>query len=266
VQGRDEVAQLQADFNAMADALQAARREIESERDAIARLLESRRTLFASVSHDLRTPVATVRGYLDSLRENDDLSPDIVADLDVMEGEVLRLQRLIDDVFALARLDVDHLRFDLEPVDVDTVLARCVRAGHAYAWRSARVEIVHQRADRPLPPVRADEMRLEQVIHNLLRNAVRHTLPGGLVAVGATLESPWVRVDVSDTGSGIGPDALPHIWERYYQASDVTPDSAGIGLALVEEMVEAMGGMVSAESTPGAGSVFMVRLPHCAVP
>jgi signal transduction histidine kinase len=115
-----------------------------------------------------------------------------------------------------------------------------------------------------LPAAQADPTRLEQVLANLLRNAVRHTPPGGIVAVMAAAEAGAVRVEVRDTGEGIKPEELPHIWERFYRGRDSRSDadgSAGLGLALVKELTEAMGGTVGVESVVGKGSCFTVRLP-----
>jgi signal transduction histidine kinase len=102
---------------------------------------------------------------------------------------------------------------------------------------------------------------LEQVLLNLLRNATRHTLPGGIVVVLAKDEDETVRLEIRDTGQGIDPADLPHIWERFYRGKNATSESAGLGLALVRELVEAMGGNVGVESTAGEGSCFRVRLP-----
>ena len=130
------------------------------------------------------------------------------------------------------------------------------------AWQTGRVEVV---SDIPahLPPVLADPVRLDQVLANLLRNAIRHTPPGGLVAVRAFVDSNAVRFDVCDTGEGIPAEDLPHIWERFYRgANGRSRDSggAGLGLALVKELTEAMGGSVSVESAPDQGACFTVRL------
>lgn len=263
VGGEDEVAQLQTAFNAMTEALEQALRDLEAERDSVAALLASRRMLFASISHELRTPVATLRAHLESLPEHTAATPDLRSDMDIMERELLRLQRLIDDVFALARLDVDQLRLDLQPIEVSDVLERIARAVRMQSWKTGKIDVVLD-SQSLLPAVLVDETRLEQVLHNLVRNAVRHTLPGGLVVISARAEASHLRIDVKDTGEGIAPENMPHIWERFYQAGRHTrdPDSAGLGLPLVKEMVEAMGGTVVAESTPGVGSVFTIRLPR----
>jgi signal transduction histidine kinase len=225
-----------------------------------------RRKLVAAVSHELRTPVATVRAMLESIleRSNGSLSQSLQADLETIEGEVKRLQRLIDDLFALSRAEVGQLALDCRPVDVESVVKHIVDAVAPLAWRSDRVQVV---ADLPevLPRAHADLSRLEQVLANLLRNGVRHTPPGGIVAVMAEAEGETIRLEVRDTGEGISPDDLPHVWDRFYRGESAREHDrrgAGLGLSLVRELVEAMGGSVSAESTPGEGSTFTVRLPR----
>jgi signal transduction histidine kinase len=258
VTGEDEVAQLQADFNAMADKLEGTLRDLQSERDTVGRLLQSRRELIANVSHELRTPVATVRALLDSaLERGTDAPPALQHDLQVMQGEVTRLQGLIDDLFTLSRAETGALALDCRTTDVGSVVKRMVEAIKPLAWQSGRVEVV---ADIPqdLPAACVDAERLEQMLANLLRNGVRHTPPGGIVAAIACAETEYVVIEVRDTGPGIAPDDLPHIWERFYRGQN--SDGAGLGLAIVKELIEAMGGSVSVESTVGQGSRFTVRL------
>jgi signal transduction histidine kinase len=116
-----------------------------------------------------------------------------------------------------------------------------------------------------VPPALVDASRLEQVLQNLLHNAVRHTPPGGIVAVALAAGANSIALQVKDTGEGIAPVDLPHIWERFYQASSQrtrTSSSAGLGLALVKELIEAMGGSVSVDSVVGEGSCFTIHLPQ----
>jgi len=268
VQGEDEVAQLQANFNAMAADLERAVSDLRAERDNVAQLLAQRRELIASVSHELRTPVATMRGYLESasFRWND-VTPDALRhDVDVMLHETQRLQTLIDDLFTLAQAEVGRLDLRCEPTDLGELARRVVETVAPLAWRSARVEVV-ARVMPGLPAAQIDATRTEQALHNLLRNAMRHTPPGGIIAVVAERTGERLALRVRDTGEGISAEDLPHIWERFYRsdgarASDAS--GAGLGLALVKEVVEAMGGAVEVESAPGAGSVFSLLLPVAA--
>lgn len=283
VGGEDEVAQLEVTFNAMTDALARTLRDLAAERDRVAGLLEARRQLVADVSHELRTPVATVRGYLESalrrgasgLESGTDLPaaaqpdaplrplpPELRADLATVEREVGRLERLIEDLFTLARAEVGRLELRLEPTDVGAGVGRLVATAAPLAWRQRRVEVLAEVAP-DLPPARVDARRLDQVVSNLLGNAVRHTPPGGLVAAVVAAEPAAVRIEVRDTGAGIAPEELPRVFDRFYRgAGGDGTTGAGLGLALAKELAEAMGGSVEAKSVPGEGSCFTVRLPR----
>ncbi|MDE3231358.1 MAG: HAMP domain-containing protein [Chloroflexota bacterium] len=265
VQGEDEVALLQANFNAMAADLERGVDDLLAERDRVARLLDQRRELIASVSHELRTPVATLRGYLESasLRWNEDATPDTLRhDVDVMLHETQRLQTLIDDLFTLARAQVGRLDLHCEATDVGALARRAVETMAPLAWRGARVEVVARVAPE-LPAAWIDPARTEQALHNLLRNAMRHTPPGGIIAVVAERAGERLALRVRDTGEGISAEDLPRIWERFYRSDHARASDAsgsGLGLALVKEVVEAMDGAVEVESAPGAGSVFTLLL------
>jgi signal transduction histidine kinase len=261
VEGADEVAQLQADFNAMADALEKAIASLEMERDTVARLLEARRKLVGNVSHDLRTPAATIRATLESARARagDTLADGLAHDLDTALAEIERQGRLIDDLFLLSRAEVGQLTLRVEPVDVARLAGDAVEAARPLAWASARVDMVAQTGG-DLPLANADPARVAQILHNLLHNALRHTPPGGIIAVETACEGGCVALRVRDTGEGIPAEALPHVWERFYRVSDDRGGS-GLGLSIVRELTEMMGGSVSVESVEGQGSTFTVWLP-----
>ena len=268
VQGEDEIAHLQADFNAMAVSMQRAMSDLQAERDNVSTLLKARRELIASVSHELRTPVATLRSYLESTREHweETPSPTLRHDLEIMEQETIRLQALINDLFTLARAEVGRLEMRCEPADVGAAARRVAETMAPLAWQSGRVEVI---ADTPseIPLAQADVTRLEQVLQNLVHNAVRHTPPGGIVALTAQSAPDAVVLQVKDTGEGIAPCELPHIWERFYRterARENPSSGTGLGLALVKELTEAMGGAVTVESTLGEGSCFTLRLRRAA--
>ncbi|HEV2236532.1 MAG TPA: HAMP domain-containing sensor histidine kinase, partial [Ktedonobacterales bacterium] len=169
---------------------------------------------------------------------------------------------LINDLFTLARAEVGHLELSVVPTDVAAVARRVAETTAPLAWQSGRVEVVAQAAPG-LPGALADAGRLEQVLLNLVHNAVRHTPPGGIVAIHALAEDDDLLLRVRDTGSGIAPEDLPRVWQRFYRGDEGRASGgSGLGLALVKELTEAMGGTVAAESAPGAGATFTVRLPR----
>jgi signal transduction histidine kinase len=267
VDGEDEVAQLQSDFNAMAMDLERAMHALQQERDRVAALLQARKELIANVSHELRTPVATLRGYLETtlMHWNETTHLALHHDLQAMEDEVLHLQERVEDLFTLARADVGRLILHKEPTDIGRLVRHVVDTRAPLAWRSSRIEIV---ADVPshLPLVLADARRLEQALQNLLHNGLRHTAPGGIVAVVVQATATTVSIHVKDTGEGIAPDDLPYIWQRFYQTESALTrmgDGTGLGLALVKEWIEGMGGSVAVSSRLGEGSCFTLCLPFC---
>lgn len=261
VSGHDEIARLQADFNMMTANLKINIDDLRSEREKVATLLKNRRELMANVSHELRTPVATVRAYLESAlrqQENQDTVTLSQHDIVVLQRETMRLQTLIEDLFALSRAEVDQLVVNSVPVDSIALIQRIIETVAPLAWRVNRVEIVAHLPAR-LPQVLADEARLEQVLRNLIHNSLRHTPPGGVVIIRASEANGSAEIQVQDTGEGIPPEHLPHIWERYYRNTE--NGGTGLGLALVKSFIEAMHGQVMVSSTPGEGTCFTVTLP-----
>ncbi len=263
VVGEDEVAQLQADFNAMAATMEQTMQQLREERDTVASLLQARRHLVAGVSHELRTPVATLRSYLETTLMHWETNPPATLhhDLHIMENEAIRLQGLIEDLFTLSRAEVGKLTLRCEPTDIASLVQRAVDARAPLAWQSGRVEVIAH-IPPSLPDALVDAGRLEQVLQNLLHNAVRHTPPGGIVAVEVMADVDALVIQIKDTGEGIAAEDISHIWERFYQANGAQRSGgAGLGLALVKELVEAMNGTITVASTVGEGSCFTIHLP-----
>ncbi len=207
--------------------------------------------------------MATLRGYLESSLDpgSTPFPKEQRRTLEVMRQETTRLQTLIEDLLTLSRAEVNALTLNPTPLDLRPIVERVVRATAPLAWQSHRVEIS---ASLPsaLPKLCADETRLEQVLHNLVQNGERHTLPGGIVVVRAERQGERVCICVQDSGQGIPAEAMERIWERFYQApGQEVHGSAGLGLALVKELTEAMGGKAAAESVVGEGSKFSIFLP-----
>jgi signal transduction histidine kinase len=260
----DEVGRLSADFNSMAEQLGARERALADEAARAEALLRANRRLVANVSHELRTPLATLRGYLEALEQaHGHHLP--AHDLAVIQREARRLTELIDDLFTLARAEAQQLPLTIEAVDADALAVRLVDTLAPLARRERQIELVAA-LPADLPLVRADRTRLEQVLLNLVQNALRHTPPGGIIAIegAADAGSTTVTLTVADTGVGIPAEDLPLVFERFYRSDSSRAretGGAGLGLALVEELVTAMGGCVTATSEPGRGSRFSVALP-----
>lgn len=234
-------------------------RDVTQER-ALAR---TRRELVANVSHELKTPVAAIRGFLE-LMEDDSLPPadrrEFVA---LMSAEAARLQRLVDEQMQLARLDAGALPLDREQMDLASVVRAAARPRQVLAAREGLALDV--RAEFPVP-MQGDPERLTQVLLILLDNAARHTPMGGTITVAVHAQGGDAVMSVADTGEGIPGDAIGSVFDRFYRADAARARDdrrgAGLGLAIARGIVRAHGGDITVRSTPGEGSVFTVRLPR----
>lgn len=228
------------------------------------RLETIRKDFVANVSHELRTPVAAVRSAAETLRgalERDPAAAGRFAD--IIERNAERLQRLVEDLLDLSRIESREYRPSLEPLDAAPVVQ------HVLGLHRERAEAKQLRleAELPaeLPAVRADRRALEQVLSNLVDNAVKYCPAGAAVAVRAAAEGDRIRLAVEDTGPGIEAQHLPRLFERFYRVDTGRSrelGGTGLGLSIVKHLVEAMGGTVTVESTPGRGSAFRVALPR----
>lgn len=269
VEGMDEIARLQTDFNAMATDLERTMRELKEERDNVGTLLNNRRELIASVSHELRTPVATIRSYLESaLTSWQEQPPETLRqDLQVMEQQMIRLQSLINDLFTLSRAEVGHLEMRYQLTNVALLVKRVAETIGPVAWRGSRIEVIAdiETPDTEFPFALVDGNRLEQVLQNLLHNGIRHTPPGGIIILSAHAEAQRIVLQVKDTGEGIALKELAHIWERFYRTENThnkAGSGSGLGLAIVKELTEAMGGSVAVSSVVGEGTCFTICVPR----
>lgn len=259
VQGADEIARLQQDFNAMADDLEYAFGALSEERDKVSRLLDARRQLTANTSHELRTPVATLQSYLDSLAERKDLPAAVQGDIDILQNEVHHLTRLIDDLFTLSQAEVGALEIVSEPVEISSLARQVAGAFRPLAWQSGKVVLVVEAETDPV--IEVDPDRMEQVLANLIRNAIHHTPPGGIISLQVREDAQTVQIHIRDTGEGISEEDLPHIWERFYRGQAAKTSGhrgAGLGLSLVRELVTEMGGEISVFSQTGMGTEFIM--------
>ena len=240
---RDEVDTLAHSINAMADSLERSRG------------LEQQFLL--SVSHDLRTPLTSIRGYAEAIADGAAPDPSVAAG--VILGESRRLERLVKDLLDLAKLDAR--RFTLHPTTVDlaTLAADSVDGFRREATEAGVALTLH--APQPVPAV-VDPDRTQQVVANLVENALKYA-DGQVVVTVGTVDG-HVRLEVADDGPGIAAEDLPHVFERLYvaQADPVRKEAgSGLGLAIVRELVEAMGGTVAATANQPTGTMMVVRLP-----
>lgn len=262
----DEIGQLGQAFNRMAEQLAHSLEALEMEKERVETLLRARRDLVANISHDLRTPLASLSAHLETLSTH----PDRLGEyLPILDDETTRISHLIADLFELSRLDARELELDLAPVALDSVIDKVIASHKELAWEQRRI-VLETHLPVRLPPVQADVQRVEQILVNLIANGLRFTPEGGIVTVEAESLAEEVEVRVSDTGVGISPEDLPHIFERFYRgdpsracpvSEDRLSSGSGLGLAIVKGLVEAMGGSVSGTSSPGEGTCIRFRLP-----
>ncbi|MFD6431584.1 ATP-binding protein [Streptomyces venezuelae] len=240
-----EISQLAAAFNDMA----AHRKALE----------EQRKAMVSDVAHELRTPLSNIRGWLEAAEDGVvDTDPELVTSL--LE-EALLLQHIVDDLQDLAAADAGTLRLHREPVRAAEI-ADQVAAAHQARADGAGVRLRATAFGDPW--VTADPLRLRQAIGNLVSNAVRHTPEGGSVRISCRTTPEAVLIEVADTGTGIAAADLPHVFDRFWRADKSrtrATGGSGLGLSIVRKLVEAHDGAVSAQSVPGKGSLFTVRLP-----
>jgi two-component system sensor histidine kinase BaeS len=253
VHSRDEIGVLATSFNQMSADL--------------ARASYLRKQMTADLAHDLRTPLTILRGYTEGLKEG--RLQGSASLYDTMHGEVEHLQHLVEDLRTLSLADAGELPLNRRAVDPKALLER---TGLAYIMQ-AQQRHVALRVGAPdgLPSISVDTDRITQVLNNLVSNALRHTSQGEIVlsARRAGHEGQQIDLLVSDTGSGIDPEHLPYVFDRFYRAdpsrqridSGANNDSSGLGLAIAKAIVESHGGAIDVASTPGKGTTFTIHLP-----
>ncbi|MEU6394565.1 HAMP domain-containing sensor histidine kinase [Streptomyces sp. NPDC046939] len=227
------------------------------------RLEEQRKAMVSDVAHELRTPLSTIRGWLEAAQ--DGVADPDPAFIDSLLEEAVQLQHLIDDLQDLAAADADALRLHPRPVRVEELLGQ-VATAHQVRAETAAVTLSVCRPEAPLPELRADPVRLRQAVANLVSNAIRHTGPGGTVTLRARADGGGdeILVEVADTGSGIAAADLPYVFDRFWRADksrNRRTGGSGLGLSIVRKLAQAHGGSATAASTEGEGSVFTLRLP-----
>ncbi len=258
IDGRDEIARLAATFNRMADQLETAARK-QRELDTL------RRDFIAWTSHDLRTPLTSIRVVVEALADSVIDDPDMIQRyLHSIRSDVSSLNGLIDDLFELAQLDAGGMTFDKVPVSLSDLVSDVLERMRALADRRG-VRLGGHVAPQ-VDPVTIDPQKIERVLSNLIGNAIRHTPAGGQVTIDARRHAARgnVCVSVSDTGEGISADDLPRVFERFYRGEKSRSRSGGgggLGLAIAKGIVEAHGGSIEVTSQVGEGSTFTFMLP-----
>lgn len=260
VRSRDELGDLAVQFNQMSADLDRAN--------------ELRRRMTADIAHDLRTPLTVISGYLEALRD-ESLRP-TQARFAAMHDETQTLLRLVEDLHTLSLADAGRLVLKRQPTPPQQLIER-VTAGFQLLAAQCEVALVAESAP-DLPDLDGDAEQLVRALGNLVGNALRHTPPGGGVALRAGLRDAGggslrgadragpgsILFEVADTGEGIAPEHLPNIFERFYRADEARSQDdggSGLGLAIVKSIVEAHGGTISVASTVGQGTTFTLALP-----
>ena len=216
---------------------------------------EQRRAMLADITHELRTPLTIIQGNLEGLV--DGLYPRDDVHLAPILEETHVMSRLIDDLRTLALAESGNLKLQREPTDVG-VLVRDVLASFQGKADEAQVQLCAT-VPEALPQLEVDPVRVRSVISNLVGNALRYTPAGGKVEVLTEMNTSHIKTTVRDTGKGIAPEALPHIFDRFYKGRDSA--GSGLGLAIAKQLVVAHGGEMHAQSVLGAGTVISFTLP-----
>ncbi|WP_322798223.1 HAMP domain-containing sensor histidine kinase [Thermoflexus sp.] len=248
-----ELRHLAGELNRMAERLQATFNALARERDAL-------RHFIADASHQLRTPLTALRTFLELLQGPAAEDPEArTAFLTESQAQVDRMAWITQNLLDLSRLEGGLIQLDLAPHP----LADVIRAAAALFKEAAARKGLTLELELPEEPVEVvwDRWRVEMALSNLLDNAVKFTPSGGRITVGSRREGEKIRVWVEDTGPGIDPEDLPHVFERFYRGRNATAEGSGLGLAIVRWIVEIHGGRVEVHSRPGQGSRFELTLP-----
>jgi signal transduction histidine kinase len=250
VRGKDELADLASAFNHMADSLQQAQ--------------ESRRAMTADIAHELRNPLAVQRAQLEALQ--DGIYPPTTENLQTALDQNLLLSRLVEDLRTLALADSGQLRLERTPTYIIALASRVVeKIEPQAAGRGVTIQFKDNTPQTSPPPMLlVDPLRVEQILGNLLSNALRYTPTGGQITLLTTTTPQAVQATVQDSGPGIPPEALPYIFDRFYRVDRSRSRSeggSGLGLAIARHLAEAHGGTLSAANHPQGGAVFTLTLP-----
>jgi signal transduction histidine kinase len=247
VRASDEISELARSFNAMGESLQ--------------RLENLRRIMVSDIAHELRTPLSNIQGYMEGLR--DEVIPPTTEIFESLHQEAALLTRLVNDLQTLALADAGQIELRRVFTSLNAIVKNVVIGMKDSPHRADQPTINVKPLDH-LPRVSVDPDRLKQVVSNLLANALAHTPPTGRITIEGSNDDKFVWLTIRDTGSGIAPEHLPYVFERFYRADksrNRATGGTGIGLAIVKQLVQAHGGIVEAKSEVGVGSCFRFSIP-----
>jgi signal transduction histidine kinase len=246
IKGKSEIGALAHSFNMMAESL--------------SRSEQARRNLVSDVAHELRNPLMNIRGYLELLVEGVlEPTPPTLASL---YEETSLLSRLVADLQDISLAEAGQLHLALQPVALAEVVSQAVQIIQPQLEQKHLT--LHEHLSPDLPHIEVDPERVAQILRNLLRNAITHTPDGGEISITTNRDQACVHISVQDSGTGIAPEHLPYIFERFYRADPSrarTTGGTGLGLAVVKQMVQAHGGQITIASQQGQGTCFTVTLP-----
>ena len=244
VEGPPELKRMANAFNAMASKVRVSQQRL--------------RDFVADVSHELKSPLTSIGGFAQAILDGTaaDESTRIRA-AEIIRDQSRRVACQVDELLDLSRIQAGRVAFSTEAVDVGDVVNR---AAEVFGFRADERGMAIARTVQPDLRVRGDSDRLEQVVSNLLDNALKHAPRGSTVGLSASRAGTWIEVSVADEGPGIPEDKIEHVFERFYQGTGVRT-GAGLGLAIAREIVVAHGGSISVANARGSGAVFTVRLP-----
>ncbi|OAA91067.1 sensor histidine kinase [Clostridium ljungdahlii] len=254
----NEIGILIDEFNKMAEKLEQGEK-LKKEYE------ENRKTLIANISHDLKTPITSINGYVEAILDGVAHSPDKVNSyLKTIHSNIDYINRLIDDLFLFSKLDMQKVDFKFEKVKIKPFMEDLMEE-FAFVLGEKNIKVSFtDKIEREIE-VNIDGKRIYQTIRNIIGNAVKYGEKENLViSIGLKDEKDHIKIIISDNGPGIAPDKLPYVFDRFYRIdTERTKDlmSTGLGLAIAKEMVEAHGGKISVESILSEGSTFIVELP-----
>ena len=252
VHGADEIGQLAWQFNQMAERLESSFAELASERDTLRRFM-------ADASHEFRTPITALKTFNEILQGASGGDPPVRARfLAESQSQLDRLEWITKNLLDLSRLEAGLVTLDVDSHDAGE-LVEAVAASFSTLAQERGITLSVREPASPTP-IRCDRPWIELALSNLLENGLKFTPTGGWVEVGAEQDHQGVRLWVRDSGPGIDPADLPHIFERFYRGQAGHVEGCGLGLAIVKSIAQAHGGQVSVESQPGAGSLFQIEL------